>query len=71
MSSWLDKRRRALSSAAFLYFGGGSALLDRHFPAPYWPLMATRTVTREQAERKKTQAAAFIERIGEHERADG
>jgi hypothetical protein len=32
--------------------------------------MATRTVTREQAERKKTQAAAFMERIGESDRAD-
>jgi hypothetical protein len=28
-------------------------------------------VTREQAERKKTQAAAFMERIGEPDRADG
>ena len=32
--------------------------------------MATRTVTREQAERKKSQAAAFMERIGEDDRAD-
>lgn len=32
--------------------------------------MATRTVTREQAERKKAQAAAFMERIGEPDRAD-
>jgi len=29
-----------------------------------------KTVTREQAERKKTQAAAFMERIGESDRAD-
>jgi hypothetical protein len=28
-----------------------------------------KTVTREQAERKKTQAAAFMERIGEDDRA--
>jgi hypothetical protein len=32
--------------------------------------MATRTVTREQAERNKTQAAAFMERIGEDDRAN-
>jgi hypothetical protein len=29
-----------------------------------------KTVTREQAERKKSQAAAFMERIGEDDRAD-
>jgi len=29
-----------------------------------------KSVTREQAERKKTQAAAFMERIGEDDRAD-
>jgi len=29
-----------------------------------------KSVTREQAERKKTQAAAFMERIGEPDRAD-
>ena len=33
--------------------------------------MAKKPVTREQAERKKTQAAAFMERIGESDRADG
>lgn len=32
--------------------------------------MATHTVTREQAERKKIQAAAFMERIGDSDRAD-
>jgi hypothetical protein len=31
--------------------------------------MAKKPVTREQAERKKTQAAAFMERIGESDRA--
>lgn len=31
--------------------------------------MATRSVTREQAERKKAQAAALMERIGEDDRA--
>jgi hypothetical protein len=39
--------------------------------APYLSLMAKKPVTREQAERKKTQAAAFMERIGESDRADG
>jgi hypothetical protein len=32
--------------------------------------MAKKPVTREQVERKKTQAAAFMERIGESDRAD-
>jgi len=32
--------------------------------------MTTRSATREQAERKKSQAAAFMERIGDSDRAD-
>jgi hypothetical protein len=38
-------------------------------PGPILIPMA-KSVTREQAERKKSQAAAFMERIGESDRAD-
>jgi hypothetical protein len=48
-----------------------SALFDsRHRPHTQTEMAKTKDVTREEAERKKEQAATFMERIGQSDRAE-